>query len=201
MFRIILMVVAFPAPFGPSSPETAPFGTASERALTAVKSAYRLVMPRMSRARSVMVSLVRRAPRSEYTWMPGGADTIRFDRNEVSGAFGDLGTSLPLIVGMIVAARLDATSVLVAFGALQIFTGLVYRMPMPVQPLKAVAAIVIAQQVGADVVYGGGLAIGLLMLVLAATGLLDWLPRLGSPVAGRGSQWGRGGPGGAGGAA
>ena len=62
-------------------------------------------------------------------------NTIRFDRNEVSGAFGDLGTSLPLIVGMIAAARLDATSVLAVFGALQIATGLVYRMPMPVQPL------------------------------------------------------------------
>jgi hypothetical protein len=124
--------------------------------------------------------------------MTGGADTIRFDRNEVSGAFGDLGTSLPLIVGMIVAARLDATSVLVAFGALQVFTGLVYRMPMPVQPLKAVAAIVIAQQVGADVVYGGGLAIGLLMLVLAATGLLDWLARIVPHVVVRGIQCGLG---------
>jgi hypothetical protein len=124
--------------------------------------------------------------------MPRGADTIRFDRNEVSGAFGDLGTSLPLIVGMIVAARLDATSVLVAFGALQILTGLVYRMPMPVQPLKAVAAIVIAQQVGADVVYGGGLAIGLLMLVLAATGLLDWLARIVPHVVVRGIQCGLG---------
>lgn len=124
--------------------------------------------------------------------MPRGTDTIRFDRNEVSGAFGDLGTSLPLIVGMIVAARLDATSVLVAFGALQILTGFVYRMPMPVQPLKAVAAIVIAQRVGADVVYGGGLAIGLLMLVLAATGLLDWLARIVPHVVVRGIQCGLG---------
>lgn len=124
--------------------------------------------------------------------MPEPAESIRFDRNEVSGAFGDLGTSLPLIVGMIAAARLDATSVLVAFGALQVATGLVYRMPMPVQPLKAVAAIVIAQQVGADVVYGGGLAIGLLMLVLAVTGLLDWLARVVPHVVVRGIQCGLG---------
>jgi len=124
--------------------------------------------------------------------MPERAETIRFDRNEVSGAFGDLGTSLPLIVGMIAAARLDATSVLTAFGALQIATGLVYRMPMPVQPLKAVAAIVIAQRVGGDVVYGGGLAIGLLMLVLVVTGLLDWLARVVPHVVVRGIQCGLG---------
>ena len=118
--------------------------------------------------------------------------TIRFDRNEVSGAFGDFGTSLPLIVGMIAAAQLDATSVLVAFGALQIVTGLVYRMPMPVQPLKAVAAIVIAQKVGADVVYGGGLAIGVVMLLLAVTGLLDWLAKVVPKVVVRGIQCGLG---------
>jgi hypothetical protein len=124
--------------------------------------------------------------------MTPSAGTLRFDRNEVSGAFGDLGTSLPLIVGMIVAARLDATSVLVVFGVLQVVTGLVYRMPMPVQPLKAVAAIVIAQQVSADVVYGGGLAIGLLMLALVLTGGLDWLARVVPKVVVRGIQCGLG---------
>lgn len=122
--------------------------------------------------------------------MASAAGTIRFDRNEVSGAFGDLGTSLPLIVGMIAAAHLDATGVLVIYGLLQIGTGLVYRMPMPVQPLKAVAAIVIAQQVSQDVIAGGGLAIGLLMLALALTGALDWLGRVVPKVVIRGIQVG-----------
>ena len=124
--------------------------------------------------------------------MPERAATLRFDRNEVSGAFGDLGTSLPLIVGMIAAAHLDATSVLVVFGALQIASGLWYRLPMPVQPLKAVAAMVIAQKASAELVYGGGLAIGLLMLVLVLTGLLDWLARVVPRVVVRGVQCGLG---------
>lgn len=124
--------------------------------------------------------------------MPERAATLRFDRNEVSGAFGDLGTSLPLIVGMIAAARLDATSVLVVFGALQIASGLWYRLPMPVQPLKAVAAMVIAQKASAELVYGGGLAIGLLMLLLVVTGLLDWLARVVPRVVVRGVQCGLG---------
>lgn len=122
--------------------------------------------------------------------MPAAAGSIRFDRNEVSGAFGDLGTSLPLIVGMIAAAGLDATGVLIAYGVLQIATGIVYRMPMPVQPLKAVAAIVIAQGVSASVLAGGGLAIGLLMLVLAVTGALEWLGRIVPKVVIRGIQIG-----------
>lgn len=69
--------------------------------------------------------------------------TIRFDRNELSGAFGDIGTDLPLIIGMIIAAGLDSASVLIMFGVMQLLTGFVYRIPMPVQPLKAMAAIVI----------------------------------------------------------
>ena len=100
-----------------------------------------------------------------------------FSRHEVAGAFGDAGTDIPLLVGMCLAAGLDGTSVLVVFGVLQIASGLLYRMPMPVQPLKAMAALVIAQQATAEQLYGGGLAIGLIMLVLAGTGALDRLAR------------------------
>jgi hypothetical protein len=88
-----------------------------------------------------------------------------------------MGTDIPLIVGMTVAAGLDGTSVLVMFGAMQILTGLAYRVPMPVQPLKAMAAIVIAQQLPAGVLYGAGLAVGVIMLFLSASGLLEWLAR------------------------
>jgi hypothetical protein len=79
---------------------------------------------------------------------------------------------------MVIASGLDATSVLVVFGAFQVLTGVVYRMPMPVQPLKAVAAIVITQQVAPGVLHGGGLAIGVLMLALSLTGGLQWLARI-----------------------
>ncbi|MCW5969416.1 MAG: putative sulfate/molybdate transporter [Blastocatellales bacterium] len=117
---------------------------------------------------------------------------IRFDRNELAGAFGDLGTDLPLIVGMSLAAKLDGASVLVMFGVMQILTALRYRMPMPVQPLKAMAAIVIAQKLGGEVLYGAGLAIGLSMLVLSLTGLIDSLARVIPKSVIRGIQFGLG---------
>ncbi len=119
-------------------------------------------------------------------------DRVRFDRNELSGAFGDLGTDFPLLVGMVLVAGLDASSVLVMFGAMQIFTGLAYGMPMPVQPLKAMAVLVISQKVSGDVLYGGGLAIGLVMLLLAATGLIDGLARAVPKCVVRGIQLGLG---------
>lgn len=117
---------------------------------------------------------------------------LRFTRQEWSGAFGDLGTDLPLIVGMILASGLDAASVLTVFGLMQIGTALHYRMPMPVQPLKAMAAIVIAQKLPAGVLYGGGLAIGVCMLVLSLTGVLSWIHRAVPKPVIRGIQCGLG---------
>jgi uncharacterized membrane protein len=61
------------------------------------------------------------------------------------------------------------------FGVMQILTRLEYRLPMPVQPLKAMAAIVVTQQTPAAMLYGAGLAIRIVLLVFCATGLRDWL--------------------------
>lgn len=119
-------------------------------------------------------------------------ERLRLSRNEWSGAFGDLGTDLPLLVGMILAAELDAGTVLTMFGLMQIITGFVYRMPMPVQPLKAMAAIVIAEKTPASVLYGGGLAIGLCMLAFSLTGLIEWINRAVPKTVVRGIQFGLG---------
>ena len=117
---------------------------------------------------------------------------VRFDRNEFSGAFGDIGTDLPLIVGMLLVSGMDSASVLITYGALQIFTALTYGIPMPVQPLKAVAALVIAKHISGNLVYGAGLSIGIVMLLLTITGALDLLARVVPLVVVRGIQFGLG---------
>ncbi len=117
---------------------------------------------------------------------------VRFDRNELAGSFGDIGTDLPLLAAMIPAAGLDTASVFCMFGLMQILTGLAYGLPMPMQPLKAMAVLVITQHLGAEVLYGGGLAIGGAMLALAATGSLERLARLIPHAVVRGIQFGLG---------
>ncbi len=118
--------------------------------------------------------------------------SIRFDRNELAGAFGDIGTDLPLLVGIILAAKLDAASTLIVFGGMQILTALFYQMPMPVQPLKAMAALVIAQKIEGAVLFGAGLAIGVVMLVLSLSGALAWLSKAIPKAVVRGIQFGLG---------
>ena len=117
---------------------------------------------------------------------------IRFDRNELAGAFGDIGTDLPLIVGMVMAAGLDAASVLVMFGVMQYATAIRYGIPMAVQPLKAMAVIVITQKIAGPVLLGAGLAIGIVMLLLTASGALEWLARVVPKSVVRGLQLGLG---------
>jgi len=117
---------------------------------------------------------------------------IRFDRNELSGAFGDIGTDFPLVVGVILAAHLDPASALILFGCMQMLSGLIYRMPMPAQPLKAMAVLVISQKLSGNILYGAGLAIGITMLILSVTGLIDVLARVVPKVVVRGIQLGLG---------
>ncbi|MDX1535080.1 MAG: putative sulfate/molybdate transporter, partial [Thermoplasmata archaeon] len=62
---------------------------------------------------------------------------VAFNRNELAGAFGDIGTDLPLILALISVNGLDAPSAFVLFGVFQVLSGLRYGLPMPVQPLKA----------------------------------------------------------------
>jgi MFS superfamily sulfate permease-like transporter len=117
---------------------------------------------------------------------------MRFNRHELAGSFGDIGTDLPLLIGIIAAAGLDAGAVIFVFGALQIFSGLYYRLPMPMQPLKAMAVIIIAGHLAPAVIHGGGLAIAIVMLLLTATGLLSRIAQLFPLCVVRGIQLGLG---------
>ncbi len=117
---------------------------------------------------------------------------LRFDRHELAGAFGDIGTDLPLLIALVATCGLDAASVCIVFGGMQIATGVFYGMPMPVQPLKAMAAIMLAKHLSAGTLAGGGLVVGVVMLVLATTGLLDWLARVVPKEVVRGIQLGLG---------
>lgn len=119
-------------------------------------------------------------------------DRIRFDRNELAGSFGDIGTDLPLIVGIILASGASSANVFTMFGLMQITTGIIYGMPMAVQPLKAMAVLVIAQKLPPNLLYGGGMAIGTLMLILSSTPLLSWITKKIPHCVVRGIQFGLG---------
>ena len=98
-------------------------------------------------------------------------------QRELSGAVADLGVLVPIAVALIVRNGLSATAVLLPAGLLYLAVAVVYRLPVAVQPLKAVGAIAIAKGLGADEIAAAALVIGGVFVVLGATGLIDHLGR------------------------
>ncbi len=113
---------------------------------------------------------------------------FKFDRMELAGSLADLGTMLPLLIPLVVLNGLNATIALLMVGLFYLGTGLYYRVPVPVQPLKAVAVIAITAGLSATVIAASGLIMGALMLFLGATGLIVQVNRVFSKPVIRGVQ-------------
>ncbi|MCH7872119.1 MAG: putative sulfate/molybdate transporter [Planctomycetes bacterium] len=102
---------------------------------------------------------------------------LRFDRNEAGGALGDLGTFIPLLVGMVHQCGLQIGPALLCGGAMNIVSGFLFRIPMPVQPMKAIAAVAIAEGLNESQILAAGIVTGGVILLLGMTRLIDVLNR------------------------
>ena len=106
--------------------------------------------------------------------------SARFSPTELSGALGDLGTFLPLLVALTQRSGLDFGAALFFGGVAAVWTGLAFGVPMAVQPMKAIAAVALAEGLGAHEVALAGAMVGAVLLVLGLTGLIDkvarWVP-------------------------
>lgn len=102
----------------------------------------------------------------------------RLDRSEVAGSLGDLGTFLPLLVGMVTTNGLDFASALFFAGLFNVWTGLTFTIPMAVQPMKAIAAVALTEGLTVPQILAAGISVSAVLLVLGLTGLIDWLNRV-----------------------
>jgi len=102
----------------------------------------------------------------------------RWSAQELSGALGDLGTLLPLALGVIAVAGLAPTGVLLGFGVFYVATALIYRLPIPVQPMKAMAAIAMTGAATPAMLAAGGVLTGVALLTLGLTGLITKFARI-----------------------
>jgi SulP family sulfate permease len=120
------------------------------------------------------------------------SNSFRFNLHELGGALGDLGILLPLTVALITLNHMNATSVFLVVGLAYIVAGVFYRLPMPVQPLKAVAAISIAAGLSPSVISASGLLMAAFLLMLAGTGAIRHVAKLFPKAIIRGIQLGVG---------
>ncbi|KAI0102062.1 hypothetical protein GGR51DRAFT_528468 [Nemania sp. FL0031] len=97
---------------------------------------------------------------------------------EVSGALGDLGTLLPLMITLAVNRSISLSTTLVFSGVFNIVTGAVFGIPLPVQPMKAIAAAAIASHTSEPETMAAGSVTAGLVLVLSLTGLLRLVTKI-----------------------
>src|SRR4051794_29746227 len=116
-----------------------------------------------------------------------GDRRLRLTRNEIAGGLGDSGLLLPIAIAMITINGLNATAVFAGVGLAYLGTALYFRVPVPVQPLKAFAAAAIALNLHASVIAAGALLMSAAMAALAVTGLGGWVSARLPPVLVRGS--------------
>jgi hypothetical protein len=102
----------------------------------------------------------------------------RFWLREVAGAFGDIGTFIPILIGVVQFAGMDAATILVFAGLVHLVTGLAFGIPIAVQPMKVIAALAIAGELTRAEVSVAGYSVAVCMVILAKTGWIRCLDRM-----------------------
>lgn len=101
-----------------------------------------------------------------------------FSLRELAGSMGDFGTLFPLLIGYITVCGLNPAGLLVMIGLANIVSGLIYKLPMPLEPMKVIAVVAIAQHWTPSMVYASGFAMGVIWLIFALTGIIGWIQKI-----------------------
>jgi SulP family sulfate permease len=101
----------------------------------------------------------------------------RFNRLEFSGSLGDLGTLLPLALGLILVNGLSPNGVFLSVGLFFIFSGVYFGVTVPIQPMKVIGAYSIATAMTASQITASGYLIAMVLLIIGATGAITVIGR------------------------
>jgi SulP family sulfate permease len=96
-----------------------------------------------------------------------------FNRLELAGSLGDLGTLLPMAIAMVLICGLDPVGTFAGIGLFYVLAGWYYRVTMPVQPMKVIGAYAIGASLSAGQLQASALLVGVLLLVVGGTGIMD----------------------------
>ena len=99
----------------------------------------------------------------------------RFNRLELAGSLGDLGTILPLAIGMILINGLKPTGLFLTIGIFYVLAGIYYGVTVPVQPMKVIGAYAIATAMDASQITAAGYLMGLILLLIGVTGTITFI--------------------------
>ncbi|XP_022850962.1 molybdate transporter 2-like [Olea europaea var. sylvestris] len=95
--------------------------------------------------------------------------------SELSGAVGDLGTYIPIVLALTLVSHLDLSTTLIFTALYNIATGILFGTPMPVQPMKSIAAVAVSETPHLTVsqIAAAGICTAGTLLFLGVTGLMS----------------------------
>jgi len=99
--------------------------------------------------------------RNSKTW-----PDFRFNAEEIAGAVGDYGTLIPIALGVAIVSNINLGYIMLFFSIWYIITGLYYKMPVPVEPMKAIGALIIAGGMSGGEIAASGIIVGILFFAL-----------------------------------
>ncbi|XP_039117301.1 molybdate transporter 2 [Dioscorea cayenensis subsp. rotundata] len=99
---------------------------------------------------------------------------------ELGGAVGDLGTYIPIVLAVSLVNGLDLSTTLIFTALYNAATGFLFAVPMPVQPMKSIAAVAISESTHLTIpqIMAAGLCTAGVLFILGATGLMSLAYRL-----------------------
>ncbi len=109
------------------------------------------------------------------------AEHIKINRMELAGSLGDLGTLLPLAIGMILINGLNPTGLILGVGLFYVFSGLYFKVTSPVEPMKVIGAYAVVTGISATQIQASCLWIFLFLIIIGGTGIITvagrYIPR------------------------
>lgn len=112
----------------------------------------------------------------------------QFNRMELAGSLGDLGTILPMALGMILLNGLAPSGVFLSIGIFYVVSGWYFGVTVPVQPMKVIGAYAIATAMEPSQIMASSALMGVFLLVIGGTGAITVIGRYVPKAAIRGVQ-------------
>ncbi len=116
------------------------------------------------------------------------SERISFNRMELAGSLGDLGTLLPIAIAMVLFNGLDPLGLFLSIGIFYVAAGLYFGIPVPVQPMKVIGAYAIATALSAEQIAASTLLMGAILLLIGLTGMIEVIRKITPQAVIRGVQ-------------
>lgn len=108
--------------------------------------------------------------------------------HDIAGGFGDVGVFFPIALALVLKNGFHLEWLLFSAGCLYLGAALFFRIPMPVQPLKAMAALALANQLPQEMIRVAGFGFGVVILLMLIPRLSNLIVKLYSLPVIRGIQ-------------